>query len=51
MAYNNLGNALMERGQFDDAVAHYQKAVGLNPGFAGGYCNLGVALQNKQEIQ
>jgi tetratricopeptide (TPR) repeat protein len=40
-----LGNALRARGQFDEAIAHYQKAVDLKPDHAGVHANLGNAFQ------
>ena len=34
IAHNNLGNVLAERGQFDAAIAHYQKALEIKPDYA-----------------
>jgi tetratricopeptide (TPR) repeat protein/GR25 family glycosyltransferase involved in LPS biosynthesis len=44
-AHIKLGNALRARGQFDDAIAHYQKAVDIKPDHAGVQVNLANALQ------
>jgi protein O-mannosyl-transferase len=44
MAYNNLGNALASRGEFDEAAADCRRAVEIKRDFAEGHYNLGVAL-------
>jgi protein O-mannosyl-transferase len=49
LAHNNLGNALHKKGQRDEAIAHYQEAIRLNPGFALAHDNLGNALDEKGE--
>ena len=41
MAHNNLGNALADRGQVDEAIAHYQKALEIKPDYAEAHNNLG----------
>jgi tetratricopeptide (TPR) repeat protein len=46
-AHNNLGNALYQKGHVDDAVAHYQKALGIYPNYAQAHNNLGAALIQK----
>jgi tetratricopeptide (TPR) repeat protein len=43
----NLGNALSHKGQLDEAMAHFQKAVDLNPNYAEAHNNLGIALAEK----
>jgi tetratricopeptide (TPR) repeat protein len=50
MAHNNLGNALFQKGQLDDAVAQYQKALETNPDDAQAHNNLGNALFQKGEL-
>jgi Flp pilus assembly protein TadD len=42
--HNNLGSALIARGQVDEAISHYQKALQIQPDFADVHNNLGVAL-------
>ncbi len=44
MAYNNLGNALRQNNQTDEAVAQYEAAIKVKPGDAEIYSNLGAAL-------
>jgi len=50
MAHNNLGEALLRKGQLDDAVAQYQKALGIYPNQAKANNNLGVALFQKGQL-
>ncbi len=45
MAHNNLGLALQARGQWEQAIACYRTAIGLDPNFAAASNNLGTALQ------
>jgi tetratricopeptide (TPR) repeat protein len=49
-AENGLGNVLFERGQVDDAIAHFQKAVELKPDFSTAHYNLGGALREKGRV-
>ncbi len=42
---NNLGTALLERGLYDQAVVHNERAIALRPDYAPGYNNLGAALR------
>jgi tetratricopeptide (TPR) repeat protein len=41
MAHNNLASALFEKKEFEGAVYHYNKALGITP-YAPAYYNLGV---------
>ena len=50
MGHNNLGNDLFQKGQLDEAVAQYQKAVEINPTYAEAHSNLGVALFQKGQV-
>ena len=47
----NLGEALAEQGNLDEAVKHYLEAIRIRPGYAKAYNNLGIiwAGQNKAE--
>jgi tetratricopeptide (TPR) repeat protein len=47
LAHDNLGQALMSKGQLDDAIRHYKKAIQLDPTFAAAHMNLGIALKAK----
>jgi len=47
MAHNNLGLALFNKGQVDEAMAHYQKALAIRPNNAEAHNNLGFALFQK----
>jgi tetratricopeptide (TPR) repeat protein len=44
LAHNNLAVILRARGQVDEAIAHLQKALELQPDFAEAHNNLGNAL-------
>jgi len=44
--HNNLANALMNSGQIEEAIKHYQKALELNEEDAAAYMNLGVAYKH-----
>jgi tetratricopeptide (TPR) repeat protein len=44
MAHISLGNVLMQRGQVDEAISHFQKALQSNPGYPEGHYNLGKLL-------
>ena len=42
---NNLGTALQEQKRVDEAIAHHERAIALQPDYAPGYNNLGAALR------
>jgi len=45
----NLGSAFLKKGQLDEAIAHFQKALEIKPDYADAHNNLGKALlQNGQ---
>ena len=44
VAHNNLGNALLEEGQTDTALNHFEVAITLEPRYAGARNNMGNAL-------
>ena len=44
LAHNDLGIALAGKGQFDEAIENYYKAIQINPNYAEALSNLGVAL-------
>jgi predicted O-linked N-acetylglucosamine transferase (SPINDLY family) len=45
--HNNLGIALLAKGQIDEAIACHRRALALRPDFPAALYNLGAALQNK----
>jgi protein O-mannosyl-transferase len=54
VAHHNLGTALGNRGQTDEAIRHFQEAIRLKPDYANAHYNLGIALsmrgQNDEAI-
>jgi len=42
---NNLGTAFLEKGQYDQAIAHHERAIALRPDYAPAYNNLGAVLR------
>jgi Flp pilus assembly protein TadD len=46
-ARNNLGGALLVRGEVDEAMEHLQEAVRIDPNHAEAHSNLGVALARR----
>jgi tetratricopeptide (TPR) repeat protein len=50
MAHNNLGIVLFEKGQLDDAIAHYQTTLQMQPDFWDADYNLGTALLGKGRV-
>ena len=46
-AHNNLGLALASLGRFDEALAHYRKALEIKPDYAEVHHNLGIILAGK----
>jgi tetratricopeptide (TPR) repeat protein len=50
LAHINLGEALREKGDIDEAIRQYEEAVRLAPRFPDAHDNLGVALARKGQI-
>ena len=50
MAHNNLGIVLFEKGQLDEAIAHYRRTLQMQPSFWDADYNLGNALLGKGEV-
>ena len=44
VAHNGLGNALARKGNKDQAIAEYRRALQINPGYKVAHYNLGIAL-------
>ena len=49
-AHNNLGIALKELGDLDDAIASYNTALQLKPNYPDAHNNLGNALKQKGDL-
>ncbi len=47
VAHLNYGEALLERGQVEEAIRQYQKALVIKPDFELAYLNIGVAFAKK----
>ncbi len=47
MVHNNLGSALQDQGNLEEAVACYQRALALKPDYAEAHNNLGNALKDQ----
>ena len=50
-AHLNLGRALKQRGDLDEAVSHYRRAIALNPRLAAAHNNLGSALGSQGHLK
>jgi tetratricopeptide (TPR) repeat protein len=50
LGHYNIGNAFMEKGQIDEAIAQYQKSLEINPNYAYAHNNLGNALFRKGKL-
>jgi tetratricopeptide (TPR) repeat protein len=50
IAHNDLGVALRQIGQADEAIRQYQEALQLKADYAEAYNNLGVALSQKGQL-
>ena len=48
---HTLGNALLVKGQFDDATSHYQQALQLRPDYNEVHDNFGDALWRRGKIE
>lgn len=49
--FSNLGNVFKERGQLQEALENYRRAVRLKPDFIDGYINLAAALVAAREME
>jgi predicted O-linked N-acetylglucosamine transferase (SPINDLY family) len=50
-ALSNLGNALKDRGELDEAVACYRRALELEPDFSEAHNNLGITLKDLGRLE
>jgi tetratricopeptide (TPR) repeat protein len=51
VAHHNLGFSLAERGNFDEAISHYNKAIQIFPFFADSHNNLGFISSKRGNFQ
>jgi len=49
--HNNLGNALKRQGKIEEAIAHFNRALQINPGYAKAHNNLGTALATQGKTE
>ena len=47
-AFYMLGDILLRKGQFDDAIIYYQKSLEINSNFTEAYNGLGICYKNKR---
>src|SRR5208283_4031560 len=50
IAHKTLGDALLDKGQTDEAISQFQDAIRLRPDLVNAHYNLGVALSAKGQI-
>jgi len=50
IAHNDLGNLLLQKGQLDQAIAHYKIALQIFPGYEEAQFNLGTALAKNGQM-
>ena len=50
IAQNDLGNALLQKGDVDEAMVHFQQALQINPNYAEVHYNFGFALLQKGNL-
>ncbi len=50
LAHNNLGSVLFQKGNVEEGIAHFQKALQIKPDFAEAHNNLGLALFQKGSV-
>jgi tetratricopeptide (TPR) repeat protein len=50
-AYSNRGLFWYEKGDYDQAISHYNAAIKLDPSYADGYYNRGIAYDDKGQYE
>ena len=50
-AHSNLGSVLKEQGKIEQAIAHYQQAISIDPMFADAYSNMGNAYNDLNRLE
>ncbi|PKN05911.1 MAG: hypothetical protein CVU72_07165, partial [Deltaproteobacteria bacterium HGW-Deltaproteobacteria-7] len=51
VAHSNLASALVGKGEFAEAIAHYNKAIGITANYAGDYLGRGAAYDKLHQHQ
>ena len=51
VAHDNLGNALVYQGRFDDAIPHFRAAIAINPKDPMGHVNIGAYERQHGHLQ
>jgi len=51
IAHNDLGDVLLQQGQTQDAIGHFNEALRINPAYAEAHVNLGNALFQQGHTQ
>jgi protein O-mannosyl-transferase len=51
LGWENLGNLLFKRGQVEEAIAQFRKALDIRPDYAEGHNDLGLALAQKGQLE
>ncbi len=49
-AHNNFGNVMMDKGQVERAIEHYEEALKIVPRYAEAHNNLAAALMNRGQV-
>jgi tetratricopeptide (TPR) repeat protein len=47
---NNYGNALRDKGRFNEAVTHFERSIKINPRYVKAYVNLGMVHFRENKI-
>ena len=50
-AYNNMGDALKDKGDLEAAIDSYKQALKIKPDYAEAYNNMGNALKDKGDLE
>jgi len=50
IAHNNLGKAMLERGELGEAIKHFRQALRINPASDSSHHNLGIAMSRRGEL-
>ncbi len=48
--HNNYGNALRDKGRFNEAVTHFERSTKINPRYVKAYVNLGMVYFREEKI-